>query len=258
MSTFDKMTPQSRQELAEQLKALQQLVESRFQRGGNLHWQVGDTLNAIRQRLLSESPETDRPYLEATIPAIAVDRPTTGGQYTVSSDEGVRLFRQLLALVAGSPQAEPAPPDKSAPHQNEGPPRIFIGHGRSRLWARVQVFLEHDLGLRTINYEAESRIGESIAPILEQFLDQAAFAVLLLTAEDETTQGMKRARQNVVHEIGLFQGKLGFRKVVLLQQDGIEEFSNVAGLQYLPFEGDKIESAFYELRRVLQREGIVA
>src|SRR5262249_1396540 len=169
MSTFDKMTPQSRQELAEQLKALQQLVESRFQQGSNLHWQMGDTLNAIRQRILSESPETDRPYLEATIPAIAVDHPTTGGQYTVSSDEGIRLFRQLLALVSGLLQAEPVPPDKPALRQHEGPPRIFIGHGRSPLWARIQVFLEHDLGLRTISYEAESRIGESIVPILEQF-----------------------------------------------------------------------------------------
>src|SRR5260221_10980094 len=146
------MTPQSRQKLAAQLMALQQLVESHFQHGSNLHWQLGDTLNAIRQRILSESPETDRPYLESTIPAVAVDHPTTGGQYTVSSQEGVRLFRQLLALVSGAPQMEPTPPDVVASPQTEGVPSIFIGHGRSRLWARVQVFLEHELGLRTTSY----------------------------------------------------------------------------------------------------------
>ncbi len=95
-------------------------------------------------------------------------------------------------------------------------------------------------------------------PILGQLLDQAAFAVLLLTSEDETAEGTKRARQNVIHEIGLFQGRLGFQRVVLLKQEGIEEFSNVAGLQYIAFDGANIERTFYELRRALEREGLVA
>jgi predicted nucleotide-binding protein len=88
-------------------------------------------------------------------------------------------------------------------------------------------------------------------------LSQATFAVLILTAEDETALGEKRARQNVIHEAGLFQGKLGFRRAILLRQEGTEEFSNVAGLQYISFNGDRIEQAFYEFQRVLKREGII-
>jgi len=42
----------------------------------------------------------------------------------------------------------------------------------------------------------------------------------------------------------LFQGSLGFEKVALLQQEGVEEFSNIAGLQVDLFPGDRIESAF--------------
>ena len=133
---------------------------------------------------------------------------------------------------------------------------VFIGHGRSPLWARLQVFLEKDLGLKTINYESESRVGKSIVTVLEQMLDEANFAVLILTAEDETASG-KRARQNVVHEAGLFQGRLGFNKAVLLVQEGLEEFSNVAGLQHIPFTGDRIDQTFNELRRALKREGLV-
>jgi predicted nucleotide-binding protein len=39
----------------------------------------------------------------------------------------------------------------------------------------------------------------------------------------------------VIHEAGLFQGKLGFaRAIVLLEQD-CNEFSNIAGLQADPF-----------------------
>jgi hypothetical protein len=43
----------------------------------------------------------------------------------------------------------------------------------------------------------------------------------------------------------------------MLLQDGLEEFSNVAGLQHIAFSGDAIESTFYELGRVLKREGLV-
>jgi predicted nucleotide-binding protein len=79
----------------------------------------------------------------------------------------------------------------------------------------------------------------------------------VLTAEDETVEGLKRARQNVVHEAGLFQGRLGFKKAVVLRQVGLEDFSNVAGLQYIGFSGDMIEQTFYELQRVLKREGML-
>lgn len=136
-------------------------------------------------------------------------------------------------------------------------PCVFIGHGRSVLWARVQMFIETELGVRTVYYEAETRVGETIVPVLEKMLDQATFAVLILTAEDATADGTKRARQNVIHEAGLFQGRLGFRKAVLLLQEGTEEFTNVAGLQYIPFAGDRIEATFYELGRVLRREGVL-
>ena len=134
---------------------------------------------------------------------------------------------------------------------------VFIGHGRSPLWARLQLFLQNDLGLETVTYESESRVGDSIVPILEKMLDQATFAVLILTAEDETAEGSKRARQNVIHEAGLFQGRLGFRKAILLKQEGLEEFSNVAGLQYISFGSDRIEQTFWELQRALKREGLL-
>jgi len=58
-------------------------------------------------------------------------------------------------------------------------PCVFIGHGRSKLWARLQLFLEKDLGLKTIAYESGSHVGESIIPVLESMLQQATFAVLV-------------------------------------------------------------------------------
>ncbi len=69
---------------------------------------------------------------------------------------------------------------------------------------------------------------------LEQMLDEAGFALLVLTAESERTDGVVLARQNVVHEAGLFQGRLGWRKAIVLREDGCEEFSNIAGLGQTP------------------------
>ena len=120
---------------------------------------------------------------------------------------------------------------------------------------KVSVFIKPQ---QTVTHESEPRTGPSIVPVLEKMLAQASFAVLVVTAEDDTAEGTKRARQNVIHEAGLFQGKLGFGRAVLLVQDGVEALSNIAGLQYLPFAGDNVEQTFYELQRVLKREGLVA
>jgi predicted nucleotide-binding protein len=38
------------------------------------------------------------------------------------------------------------------------------------------------------------------------------------------------ARLNVVHEAGLFQGSLGFKKAIILLEEGCEEFCNIVGL----------------------------
>lgn len=139
----------------------------------------------------------------------------------------------------------------------KGGGQIFIGHGRSKLWARVQVFLKDDLNLKPLTYEDESRTSESIINILNDFLNKSSFAILIMTAEDETAEGKTRARQNVIHEAGLFQGRLGFDKVIILKQEGLEEFSNIAGLQYISFTDEKIEQCFWELQRKFKKMGLV-
>jgi hypothetical protein len=50
---------------------------------------------------------------------------------------------------------------------------------------------------------------------------------------------------------------LGFRRTFILKQEGLEDFTNVAGLQYIGFTEDQIEQTFYELQRVLKREKMV-
>jgi hypothetical protein len=63
-------------------------------------------------------------------------------------------------------------------------------------------------------------------------------------------------RANVIHEAGLFQGRLGFEKAIILLEYGCAEFSNIHGLTQIRFPKDNI-SACFEVRRVLERERIL-
>ncbi len=141
--------------------------------------------------------------------------------------------------------------------KSKGKGKVFIGHGRSKLWARLQIYLNEELNLETITFEAESRTSETIINILNEFLDNSSFAILVMTGEDETVEGKSRARQNVIHEAGLFQGRLGFDKVIILKQSDLEEFTNIAGLQYIPFSDENIEQSFYELQRKFKKSGMI-
>jgi predicted nucleotide-binding protein len=78
-----------------------------------------------------------------------------------------------------------------------------------------------------------------------------------MTAEDEQADGTVHARQNVIHEIGLCQGRLGFRRAVIVKEDKASEFSNVKGLTYIGFRGGALRDAFPEVVRTLVREGLV-
>lgn len=130
---------------------------------------------------------------------------------------------------------------------------MFVGHGRDPIWSRVVNHLKEDLGLEDVEaFESASRTSQHVVDILGGLLDTCDAAVVVMTADDRTAEGGGRARQNVIHEIGLFQGRLGFNRVVLLQQTGTEDFSNIAGLQTVRFS-ERVEEAFYDLDRAVRK-----
>ena len=92
---------------------------------------------------------------------------------------------------------------------------------------------------------------------MKEMLNSAAFAFIVMTAEDEQADGEIRARQNVIHEAGLFQGRLGFERAIVLVEDGCSGFSNIHGLTVIPFPPSQIPSAFGEVQRTLVREKLI-
>ena len=89
---------------------------------------------------------------------------------------------------------------------------------------------------------------------LSRMLDEAAIAFLIMTAEDEQADGKIHARMNVVHEVGLFQGRLGFNRAIVLLENKVEEFSNIHGIQQIRFDKGNIRSTFGDVLATLNRE----
>jgi hypothetical protein len=137
------------------------------------------------------------------------------------------------------------------------PKRVFIGHGRAPDWRELKDFVQDRLGLPCDEFNRVPTAGDTTVARLTQMLDSAAAALLVLTAEDERVDGVLQARMNVVHEVGLFQGRLGFKKAILLIEDGCAEFSNVHGLGQIRYPKGSISAAFEEVRHVLERERLV-
>jgi hypothetical protein len=132
--------------------------------------------------------------------------------------------------------------------------KIFIGHGRSLVWFELKEFLTNRLHLHCDEFNADSVAGRSTIDRLGELLGRAWFAFLVMTGDDLHDDGAAHARENVIHEAGLFQGRLGFERAIILLEDGCAEFSNIHGLTTIRFPKENIAPAFEEIRRALERE----
>ena len=133
-------------------------------------------------------------------------------------------------------------------------PRIFIGHGGSPQWKDLKDHLHHQHGYEVEAYETGARAGHEIRDIITGMLDRSSFALLVMTGEDRQEDGALRARQNVIHELGLFQGRLGFQKALVLAEEGTETFSNINGVHQIRYTRSNIRETFGDVLATLKRE----
>jgi predicted nucleotide-binding protein len=167
--------------------------------------------------------------------------------------EGRHKHEQEAARIKALSDA----PAQQAPAVRPIGSKIFIGHGGSAVWRDLKDFLRERLNLEHDEFNREPTAGQSTKERLQRMLDDAAFAFLVMTAEDERADGTKVARANVIHEVGLFQGRLGFERAIVLLEDECDEFSNIAGITQIRFPKGNIGAKFEEIRRVLEREGLL-
>lgn len=141
-----------------------------------------------------------------------------------------------LKSVKGLPTMPPTTEEAQASR------KVFVvhghDHGTKETVARLLSRLELD---SVILHEHPSR-GKTLIEKFEEYAD-VGFAVVILTADDigrakGEQEDRARARQNVILELGFFLGKLGRKKVCALHERGVELPSDLAGIVYIPLEGE--------------------
>ena len=141
------------------------------------------------------------------------------------------------------------------------PEQPFIVHGHDdKTKLELKNFLQNKLGFREpIVLHEQPSLGRTI---IEKFEDNAAVSTIvfvLLTPDDigasveDSNDKKRRARQNVIFEMGYFLGSLGrlSGRVVLLHRGPIELPSDLSGVIYIDITGG-IEAAGEQIRNELQ------
>lgn len=146
--------------------------------------------------------------------------------------------------------------DREVPRSQMPPrnPRIVIGHGGSTLWRQLKDHLHDHHGFEVRSFETRPQAGRTIQEVLDELLENNDMGLLVHTAEDEQPDGGLRARQNVVHETGLFQARYGWGRAVIIREDGCESFSNVSGIVEIRFSPGNIREVFGEVVATIRRE----
>lgn len=164
-----------------------------------------------------------------------------------SSREFIRSIFEVFELAVSSGEAVLT--------DSRERPMVFIAHGgSSQQWRILKDHLADLHGVSVQAFESGARAGHAIRDILDELSAIANFAIIVMTAEDEMSSGQVRARQNVIHEAGLFQGKLGFSRAIVLREAGTETFSNIDGIQRIEFSKGNIRETFGEVLATLKRE----
>lgn len=199
----------------------------------------------LRQQLINELPQLYSDLPEREIPKSSGTTDNEGRGY-IELSSMLTLQRDLSYIF------EVRSNSRIGESVAEKPKRVFISHGKIKEWYKVQAYIEKDNKIPTLELAQEANLGRTVLQKLSEESDKCSYAVIVMTGDDDIGDGKPRARENVMHEIGFFQGKYGLQNVCLLYEEGTNIPSNIHGLVYIPFAKDYVESTFGALTRELK------
>lgn len=129
--------------------------------------------------------------------------------------------------------------------KNGGPVtnKVFIVHGRNTEMKKEIKSYFYEIGFDPVILSEQVNGGKTVIEKFEEYAEQAAFAVILLSPDDEG--GLRgqhvwrpRARQNVILELGYFIGKLGRPRILIFrpEEEDLEEPSDISGYCFIPYD----------------------
>lgn len=172
-----------------------------------------------------------------------------------------------IALIECS-AAEPKQSNRETIEEKPLSKNIFIVHGHNEEMKQTVARIVTKLGLSPIILHEQPNDGKTIIEKFESNAESINFAIILLSADDlaasvrdisevkdeEVHQHLeKRARQNVVFEMGYFAGKLGRSNVFFLLQEGVSKPGDLDGIVYTAY--DAAHAWRFELVKELKSVG---
>jgi len=168
--------------------------------------------------------------------AVEVMEQDGGGAWVCKSEEAEACIARLKARIKASTT-------------------VWLIHGgRSAAWKEVGRHIERDMEMKYLEFSDPRVSHVLVTDRVTTMARTATIAVAVMSAEDSLPGGKARARQNVIHEIGLAQGYLGIDRVIILRENGIEDFTNMSGVVYISFTPEErdLELAIFNLHRELE------
>jgi CheY-like chemotaxis protein len=169
---------------------------------------------------------------------------------TFISKWGTPSLRDFVATVEKATNAPPTMPL----------PNSFIIHGHDTAEKlSLKNFLQNTLGLpEPIILHEQPNLGRTIIEKLEDYALRSDLAFVLLTPDDKISRGAgtsddkRRARQNVIFELGYFLGVFGRSsgRTFLLHKGKLDLPSDLAGVIYIDISNG-IAAAGEEIRKEL-------
>lgn len=173
--------------------------------------------------------------------------PTPAWQASATSKPTEDWAQYSVGQAKGAPAIDP-------------PKNIFLVHGRDHDAVNNVKLRVYDLtGVMPEILADQAGQSDTIIEKFERRAGASDYAIVLLTPDDEgrlagSDESLKpRARQNVILELGYFFGRLGRKRVAVLNR-GVEQPSDVHGLNYISYGG---ETWLEELRKELRAAGFV-
>lgn len=137
--------------------------------------------------------------------------------------------------------------------------KVFIGHGGDPQWKYLQRALSETHGMAVEAFESSERAGYHTLVVVDEMVRESTVAVVVMTGEDLMEDGSRRARENVIHEVGFCQGALGIDRTIVVMEEGVSEPSNIAGLTQIRFPRgelinveDRIVDALIQRKRAFE------
>lgn len=154
----------------------------------------------------------------------------------------VQLREAVRALQEDLVEAESAVRPSAGTSATVSAPsrKVFVVHGRDNDAKNEVARFLGKIGLEEIILHERPNAGRHLLTKFQEESEGASFAVVLITPDDEGglpgETPRKRARQNVVFELGFFIGKVGASRVAALVKGDVDKPSDFDGVGYIPLD----------------------